>query len=36
MSEATESKFFREHKAKSLNALQSSAAAWKVQPKSFM
>ena len=36
MSEASESKFFREHKAKSLNALQSGAASWKIQPKSLM
>ena len=36
MSEASESKFFREHKAKSLNALQSGAAGWKIQPKSLM
>ena len=36
MSEATESKFFRENKAKSLNALQSGASAWKIQPKSLM
>ena len=32
---ATESKFFQEQKAKSLNALQNSAAAWSVQPKAF-
>ena len=36
MSEATESKFFREQKAKSLNALQSSANTWSVQPKALM
>ena len=36
MSEATESKFFQEQKAKSLNALQSSASAWSIQPKALM
>ena len=36
MSEATESKFFREQKAKSLNAMQSGAAPWRIQPKSLM
>ena len=32
---ATESKFFQEQKAKSLNALQNSAATWTIQPKAF-
>ena len=36
MSEATESKFFREHKARSLNALQNGAADWRIQPKAMM
>ena len=36
MSEATESKFFQEQKAKSLNALQSGAAPWRLQPKARM
>ena len=36
MSEATESKFFQEQKAKSLNALQSSGAPWQIQQKSQM
>ena len=36
MSQATESKFFIEQKAKSLNALQSSAAPWTLQPKALM
>ena len=31
-----ESKYFQEQKAKSLNALQSNPAAWKIQPKSLM
>ena len=33
MSEVTESKFFREQSAKSLNALQNGAAKWTIQPK---
>ena len=36
MSEVTESKFFRDQKAKSLNALQASSASWSIQPKSLM
>ena len=36
MSQATESKFFIEQKAKSLNALQSSASPWTLQPKALM
>ena len=36
MTEATESKFFREQKAKSMNALQNGAAPWTVQPKSLL
>ena len=34
--EDTESRLFRERKAQSLNALQSSAAPWSVQPKMLM
>ena len=33
---STESKFFAEKQAKSLNALQSNPNAWRVQPKSIM
>ena len=36
MSEASESKFFQEQKAKSLNALQSNPRAWSVQPKALL
>ena len=36
MSEVTESKWFQEQKAKSLNAVQSSAAPWRLPPKSMM
>ena len=34
--EATESKFFQEQKAKSLNAMQSSAAPWMIQPRALL
>ena len=36
MSEVTESKWFTEQKAKSLNALQSSAAPWNIPAKNMM
>ena len=34
MSQATESNFFRQHKARSLNATQNGTAQWRIQPKS--
>ena len=33
--EVSESKFFREQKAKSLNALQNNASTWSMRPKAM-